>query len=548
MRLEDHPNELREIWLSAQRSKSWLQVKFIILAFLFFILMTMLFCSCKKTAPFIEGKEDNLEKQAILNNLDSIYLYAKQIYLWNEQLPSQERFIPGRFYEANADELKAYKQEIFEFSRFPMNSLTGKPYEYNTLESSLPKYSTIVKNAASGAKANMAESSGYKINSGFGLSFHHSALGTRILYVDLNSPAGKSGLKRGDRVTAINGQGFDNETAFSALWKTALSQSFIKLNTIDRNGKPREVRLLDGIFEINPVLKHQLINVGEKKIGYIAYSSFTDEANSEKYLEPVLTSFGHAGVSELIVDLRYNGGGYQNAVVYFANQLVPAKWDQKLMLTEHYNQTMRDGRAEMLRHQILRGGDNTPIYIDGRVATLNDIDYSVKANTVLFEKQGQLRDLKTIHFIISEYTASASELLINVLKPYLNVKLIGASTQGLQQVRSYGKPVGFFDIDINKYKMFISMYQLRNAIGEGDYFDGLAADLSSVDDPSYDFGMIDDPVIALALQNNVLARRQSAVKEALEPGKYIFSSPPADGVLKKSAADFVFKKSRAKGF
>lgn len=548
MRLKDHSNEIHEVWLSAQRSRCWLHVKCITVAILLFIVIGLLFCSCKKNVPFIEEKEDHLGKQAVLNNLDSIYLYAKQIYLWNELLPSQERFIPGRFYEANADELKAYKQEIFEFSRFPMNNLTGKPYEYNTLDISLPKYSTIVKNAAMGVKANMAESSGYKINSGFGLSFHHSALGTRILYVDLNSPAGKSGMKRGDLVTAINGQSFNNEAAFSALWKVALSQSFLKLNTVDRNGKTREVRLLDGIFEINPVLKHQVINIGGKKIGFIAYSSFTDESNSEKYLAPVLSSFGQAGISELIVDLRYNSGGYQNAVVYFANQLIPAKWDKKLMLTEHYNQTMREGKAELLRHQIIRGNDNKPLYIDGRIATLNDIDYSVKANTVLFEKQGPLTDLKTIHFIISEYTASASELLINVLKPYLNVKIVGASTQGLQQVRSYGKPVGFFDIDISNYKMFISMYQLRNANGEGDYFDGLAADRSSVDDPSYDFGMTDDPAVALALQNNVLAARQSAKKVETQPGKYTFGHPSADGTLKKRTIDFVFKNSRAKVF
>lgn len=545
MRLEHELNDVHEIWMATQYRKFGLQVKGLILGFMWLMLIALLFCSCKKTSP-VAQQEDDPGKQAILNNLDSIYLYAKQIYLWNEQLLSREQFMPGRFYNANADELKAYKQEIFEFSRFPMNSLTGKPYEANTLEPSLPKYSTIVKNAAITAKTSMAESSGYKMNTGFGLSFHHNSLGMRILYVDLNSPAGKSGLKRGDVVKAINGQAFDNEASFSALWKVALSQSFIKLNTVDRNGKPREVRLLDAIYEINPVLKHHVINAGGKKIGFIAYSSFTDEANSEKYLDPVLSSFGREGISELIVDLRYNGGGYQDAVVYFANQLIPAKWDQKLMFTEHYNPTMRSGKADILRHQILRGSDNKPLYIDGRIATLDDIDYSVEANTVLFEKQGQLADLKTIHFIISEYTASASELLINILKPYLNVKLVGASTQGLQQVHSYGKPVGFFDIDINRYKMFIAMYQLRNANGDGDYFDGLIADFSSVDDPSYDFGVMDDPVIALALQNNEFAGRQSSGKVEVLPGKYIFSNRSIDGGLKKTVADFVFKRKGLK--
>ncbi|MDO7744056.1 MAG: S41 family peptidase, partial [Pedobacter sp.] len=292
-----------------------------------------------------------------------------------------------------------------------------------------------------------------------------------------------------------------------------------------------------------------VLSSGNRKIGFIAYNSFTDEGNSSRFLDPVFTEFSQKGISELIIDLRYNGGGYQNSVVYIANQICPTKARGAVMFTEHYNQMMQQGKAEILSKQLLRDSNNEPFYIDGRLATLYDIDYSEGANTVTFDTNNGLTAISKIYFIVSAQTASASELLINVLKPYTEVKLIGVSASGQQQVRTYGKPVGFFDIDIDKYELYVAMYQNKNANDEGDYYEGFLADYSTLDDPTHDFASLDDPAIQIALGSvdvtsravDRIQRKQSVSSTA----KYIFNTDRLDGTIKVSN-DFKFRKDRRK--
>ena len=501
--------------------------------------------ACKKSEP---GNEPiNPDQQQIISNLDSIYLYAKQIYLWNDQLPEHDKFNPERFYNTEANGLTAYKNEIFAFTRFALNPATGKAYELNATEPLLPRYSTIIKSNVNTIQENKNEVLQLKEANPFGLSFYQNDTAIRILYVDVNSPAGKSGLKRGDRIMEINDQSTVNPSAFIGPWKNAIQNSFVKLTITNGAGESRQVRLTGTYYEHNPVLKHVVLNSGERKIGFIAYNSFTDEGNSSRFLAPVFTEFSQKGISELIIDLRYNGGGYQNTAVYFANQICPPKAKGAVMFTEHYNQMMQQGKAEILSRQLLRDSNNEPFYIDGRLATLYDIDYSVGANTVTFDTNNGLAHINKIYFIVSDQTASASELLINVLKPYIDVKLIGVSASGQQQVHTYGKPVGFFDIDIDKYELYVAMYQNKNANNEGDYYEGFLADYSTLDDPSHDFASLDDPAIQIALGSSNAASRASARvqnKQSVSANhKYIFNTDRLDGVI-KVAGDFKLKNSR----
>ena len=500
--------------------------------------------ACKKSEP---GNEPiNPDQQQIISNLDSIYLYAKQIYLWNEQLPEYDKFNPERFYNTEANGLTAYKNEIFAFTRFALNPATGKAYELNAKDPLSPRYSTIIESNTSTIQGNKNEVLQLRDANPFGLSFYQNDIAVRILYVDLNSPAGKSGLKRGDRITGINDQGIAAPSDFIGLWKDAIKNSFVKLTVTDITGESRQVRLTGTFYEQNPVLKHIILNSTNKKIGFIAYNSFTDESNSSRFLGPVFTEFEQKGISELIIDLRYNGGGYQNSAVYFANQICPPKAKGAVMFTEHYNRMMQQGKAEILSRQLLRDSNNEPFYIDGRLATLYDIDYSEGASTVNFDTNNGLSHINKIYFIVSEQTASASELLINVLKPYADVKLIGVSASGQQQVRTYGKPVGFFNIDIDRYELYVAMYQNKNADAEGDYFEGFVADYSTLDDPAHDFGSLDDPAIQIALGSfagTSGAAKTQRIQSASSTVKYIFNTDRLDGSIKVSS-DFKFRKDR----
>ncbi len=203
------------------------------------------------------------------------------------------------------------------------------------------------------------------------------------------------------------------------------------------------MRLNAAIYEPNPVVKKTILEQGNKKIGYFAYNSFTPLSNSEKYLSPIFSSFEKERITELIIDLRYNQGGYQTTVNFLANLIAPTTLNGKVMYSEHYNSTMQQGKAEILKNYNLVDDNNEPIYDNGVPLTLFDIDYSVQSNVSYFEKNDGLSAVKKVHFIVSNMTASASEMLINVLKPYCDVQIIGVSKENEQQVYTYGKPVGF---------------------------------------------------------------------------------------------------------
>lgn len=143
-------------------------------------------------------------------------------------------------------------------------------------------------------------------------------------------------------------------------------------------------------------------------------------------------------------------------------------------------------------------------------------------------------DLNKIYFIVSDQTASASELLINVLSPYMKTELIDVSRGNQSHVSTYGKPVGFFDLKVGLFDLFLSMYQLKNSIKEGDYFEGLKADYLVSDNPRYDFGSIEDPAIAFIVKNSDLKSNNHLRKNNLSDttSKYIFNSDRLNGNMK----------------
>lgn len=469
---------------------------------LLLLTFSLLIASCKKN-PVEETITTQINKKRISSNLDSIYLYAQQIYLWNDQLSSFTTFKPSRFYTGAGHEMDMYNKEIFDFTRAAINPTANMSFELNMSNPGTPKYSGITEGFHT-SSFTKNEVQPVLLSNNFGLSFATvSDNEIRLLYVDSNSPAGKAGLNRGDRIIKINGIPVQTNEIYYRFIESSVKNAFIDIVLISENTpviNNKNIRLTQAPFEANPVLKSKVISFNNRKIGYVAYKRFTDESLSARHLNPVFDNFGNEDISELIIDLRYNGGGYQNTCRYIANQIIPANLNGKTMFTEHYNPLMQGGKADILKNQPILDANENPVYIDGRHATLNDIDYSVKGNTVLFEKQGEIKSIKSVYFIVSKETASASELLISILQPYMKVTLIGVSGDGTN-VRTYGKPVGFFDIKIDKFNLYLAMYQDKNANNDGNYFDGFSTNLSVIDNPVFNFGDLADPAIQIALGN-----------------------------------------------
>lgn len=450
---------------------------------------------------------------------DSIFLYAKEVYLWNTSLPTYEAFNPRGFTTYGTD-LANYEYELFKITTY------SKPFEYKDGATS-SKYSYIfdksTKNPTAVVQTSSVDLEGNGNDFGVRLGFYGTEANytTYVTAVYQNSPADKNGFLRGDKITKINGVAYGNSfsSQINAI-ETALNGTTIKLEGLKSTGDAFSVTLTKAIFKSSPIYKWKIITAGAKKIGYIAYARFSNSENSIPEFNSIFNNFATNGVTDLILDLRYNGGGYISTAEHLINLIVPGNANGKVMFTEHYNALMQANAAKILVNQPLLDGNGKVQYRNGKMVTYADLDYSVAGNTTNIAKAGALGSVTNVVFIVSGNTASASELVINSLKPHMTVKLVGQTT--------YGKPVGFFPITIeNKYDVYYSLFETRNYSGDGKYYDGITPDVVSSEVPAntimYDFGNTNDNYLRKAI-------------DLLAPGAAVTSQAKVSAVIEKRLA------------
>lgn len=419
---------------------------------------------------------------------DSIFLYAKETYYWNERLPSYDIFKPRSRTDNNA---------VLD----AIIALPGTPID---------KYSFLDDGSVSTQLGGVSGDYGFSV-------FYHDTDGDpntptedlRIKYVSPNSPAAAQGLKRGYRITKLNGRtDLSTDPAKSnisfvgnAIFGDAAS---VSLTVLKPDGSTQDLTVSRGSYSNNPIFTTKVIQVGAKKVGYIVFNTFT--TNSRTALEAEIGKFQSAGVTELIIDLRYNGGGSVATADVFTNLIAPTAFNGKVMYTTFWTKKMQDiilsiqaRRASILANlPLLDANGKTEVFtggVNGKYATYADIDYRPTedaGNVELFSKIGAA-EFKKIYFLVLSGTASASELLINNLKGVMpaDVKLIGRQT--------YGKPVGFFAIRIDKLDLYIPQFETKNNKNEGGYFTGMPVDYSIADDVTKDFGDPTEKLLAAAL-------------------------------------------------
>lgn len=500
--------------------------RLMISALFFFV---VIFSSCKKSPkPEItdntnRGGRDIPSGTRTQLTLDSLYLYAKQIYYWNDAIPEYSAFNPRQF-SGKSQPIDNYDSELFAISQLKINPATGKPYEYSGL--GYAKYSRIddLTQANPSASAALRSADVDVDNNGYDLGIrpvfytftNSDKYELFVTAVYPGSPAETAGVKRGWLITKVNGSTVgasytkEAQSVFNSF--SASSITIEGFNAIDK--VPFNVTLNRASYKSSPVYAAKVIDRGGKKIGYLAYARFSSltgrDGTSDSYLDPVFADFSAKGVTDLVIDLRYNGGGYVYAATYLTNLIAPSSASGKVMFTETYNATMQAGQATILANQPLIGVDGKILYQNGRMLTAADDNYTTAANTTSFSKKGSLAGVSNIVFIVSRNTASASEIVINSLKPYMNVKLVGDTT--------YGKPVGFFPVTLeNRYQVFMPIFETRNARNEGGYYTGIAPDvLDEYNDPEYVFGDERENYLARAL--NVLAPASTSTQGSASTG------------------------------
>jgi len=292
---------------------------------------------------------------------------------------------------------------------------------------------------------------------GFGFGF---TTDLQIFLVRIDSPAyGK--LLRGDKIIQING-----EDASSSLIREA-SQNVNKTAVFSllRNGSMVDVTVTPGEYTFKVSLG-KIITKGSKKIGYLRYDSFTESSVAE--FETIFTTFHNENINELVIDLRYNGGGSLAAASSLIDNIISNHSGQRQMYLD-WNDNYKNRNANY---------------------TFEDADM----------QDGNELTMQRIIFLVTKNSASASEALINALKPYLgdtNVITVGEET--------HGKPVGMSGRTYGQNYYFLINFFVKNNADETTSFNGIPVTCTAEDDTSRIMGDENETMLSAALfyiQNN----------------------------------------------
>ncbi len=282
---------------------------------------------------------------------------------------------------------------------------------------------------------------------GYGLSTQTTSTDLRVLQVFEASPALEATLERGDRITQVNGQSVAVMVAAGTVGG-AFGAADIGVTTDivfeKPNGDRRTARLVKRLVTIPTVSLTRVIDSDGRKIGYLFFRNFVRP--SEAALNDAFAALKAAGATELVLDLRYNGGGLVDVAVHLASLIGGTRTNGQVLLNYVHN--------------------------DRVGPTLN--------KTTRFTNPEQALTLSRLVVITTRSSASASELLINSLRPYMPVAVIGDTT--------YGKPVGQYGFTFCEKVLAPVSFSIKNVNNEGDFFDGIPPTCVAADDSTRQLG------------------------------------------------------------
>lgn len=309
---------------------------------------------------------------------------------------------------------------------------------------------------------------------GFGFSLGIDSSGVwRLMDVFGGSPADNAGLTRGDTILAVDGTPTssldpNSESTFGPS-QTGVRRT-LRIRHLDASVV--DVTLVKAVVDLDPVppARVRVFDVGGRMVGYVFFRTFIEDADA--LLRQAMVSLmdqaaalGGTGIDDLVLDLRYNGGG-----------LV--------------------GTAEVLGSLMTgRDGDIFFSYEYNDWVTTNYGDPNDDVRRFQLEANA-LPGLQNVYYLTDAGTASASELTISGVAPYMSRSV----TVGR---RTYGKPVGQWGLEYCNQSMvlFIVTFRTVNSLGEADYYSGIPADCAAPDDWDHPLGDPSEARLAAALDH-----------------------------------------------
>jgi carboxyl-terminal processing protease len=268
----------------------------------------------------------------------------------------------------------------------------------------------------------------------------------RLLDVYEGSPADVGGLKRGDSILFVEGRPIAdilaNEGFTASLGPPEVGVT-VELGWRDADGSEFSAVFTKAVVTIPPVSSATVLDTAAGSVGFLNFRAFVEPADAA--LNQAFSDFRAAGISELVVDLRYNSGGLLSIAQVLANLVGGTITQNQVLYTLEYNADK---------------------------AYLNETRY--------FSDTPNAVDMQRVVFITTGATASASEMVINGLMPFVDVVIVGDTT--------FGKPVGQLGFLFCERVLRPVSFRTVNALGNTDFFDGFAPDCQAADDINHVFG------------------------------------------------------------
>ena len=256
-----------------------------------------------------------------------------------------------------------------------------------------------------------------------------------VTYTYAGSPAETAGLGRGDVILTLDGQEMTAGNYQTVVQDVLLGGGTVKMGLKD--GRSVTVAAVD-MYE-NPVQTVRILeNEDGRKVGYLHYTSFTLDSCED--LVDTFQEFKEAGIGDLVLDLRYNGGGYVITENVLASLLAPVREveAESILSREIYNATLTE---EM-------GADTTFF----QTAFL----FRSGGKLQVVSTKGVNPDLPRLYVLVTGSSASASESLICCLKPYMDVRVLGGQTSGKYCAGALMSAADWYD-------------EVKDALEEGEY-------------------------------------------------------------------------------
>lgn len=329
------------------------------------------------------------------------------------------------------------------------------------------------------------------------------------------SPADLAGLQRGMIISGVDGTALNRDNFGGLLTQDTSTFNFADYDTnstetvdddlIIPNGESTTVN--STLFTENPVHRTEVINVDGETIGYIAYNSFNN--NFETELNQAFGELQAANVQHLVLDLRYNGGGVINTATRLGS-MITGQFNGEVFSRAFFSPNRQDENTTF----------NFPNTI-GDGAAINSLN------------------LDRVYVITTDRSASASELIINSLRPYIEVIQVGTTTTGKTTINRlvFDSP-DFGTQQINashNYAMFPLIGDSTNRDGELVPFTGLVPNIELAEFPG-NFGSLGDPtepLLAAAIADITGAGRGFNTSVDIENTQLTSSklSSPLDGYM-----------------